>query len=547
MYPPSNFRRYLPYAIILLAYLAGMFVDIMEIDAAQYATMARDMLRNGDFLQLHDRGNNYLDKPPLTFWMTILSFKAFGVSTWAYKLPSVLFSLLAIWGTEKLCTVLYNRRTAQFAGLILASSQAFFLMNNDVKTDMYMIAPMVIAIWLLARSTRAGNWMDVLIAGFVLGVGMLGKGPITIVAAALALGADLALRGDWKQLLHWKWLLIFPGIFLVTLPFDIGLFKQYGWKGVEFFYWTQSFGRVTGESEWTNDATWFFFVHTFAWSFLPWTLLFLGALFYRLKKLIQAGFVIPSGGEALSMMGFLLVFTALCFSRFKLPHYIFVTYPFAAILCAGFLVEMQELQLLHPWRKFFLRSYQVIWVLALLLANFLIFYIFPESPVLPKIIFAVLSLALTFDAFLTKDDWVRFIWPTALGFALINLGFNLSIFPSILSFQSTSVAGKYVMENSSPEYVYAYQKSGRALDFYGGEVARQLADYESLEAQAKIGGFLLYTDADGFRKIEEAKLNTILLLELPHNPPNKLSLPFLNPNTRKQRLSYRYLLRFPKP
>ena len=47
-----------------------MFVDIMEVDAGQYASMSLEMLKSGDYLHLVDRGQDYLDKPPLIFWMS---------------------------------------------------------------------------------------------------------------------------------------------------------------------------------------------------------------------------------------------------------------------------------------------------------------------------------------------------------------------------------------------------------------------------------------------------------------------------------------------
>jgi hypothetical protein len=71
-----------------------MFNDVMEVDASQYAAMSREMLESGNYLQLFDRGQNYLDKPPLLFWVSAMSFKLFGISNFSYKLPSVLFSLL---------------------------------------------------------------------------------------------------------------------------------------------------------------------------------------------------------------------------------------------------------------------------------------------------------------------------------------------------------------------------------------------------------------------------------------------------------------------
>ena len=52
----------------------------MEIDAMQYASMSREILRNDNFLHLFDNGEPYLDKPPLIFWVTALFFKLLGPS-----------------------------------------------------------------------------------------------------------------------------------------------------------------------------------------------------------------------------------------------------------------------------------------------------------------------------------------------------------------------------------------------------------------------------------------------------------------------------------
>ena len=50
---------------IALVYLTGAFVNVMDIDAAQYASMSREMLESGNFLQVKEHGQDYLDKPPL--------------------------------------------------------------------------------------------------------------------------------------------------------------------------------------------------------------------------------------------------------------------------------------------------------------------------------------------------------------------------------------------------------------------------------------------------------------------------------------------------
>ncbi|MEO0008670.1 MAG: hypothetical protein RJA20_2866, partial [Bacteroidota bacterium] len=55
---------------LLFIAIAGLFLDIMDVDAAQYASIALEMTQNGSWLQVMHRGADYLDKPPLLFWLS---------------------------------------------------------------------------------------------------------------------------------------------------------------------------------------------------------------------------------------------------------------------------------------------------------------------------------------------------------------------------------------------------------------------------------------------------------------------------------------------
>ena len=67
-----------------LVCIVGMLgIPLIDIDAAQYASMSREMASTGNYLQLYDLGADYLDKPPLLFWLSSLSIQLFGVHDWA--------------------------------------------------------------------------------------------------------------------------------------------------------------------------------------------------------------------------------------------------------------------------------------------------------------------------------------------------------------------------------------------------------------------------------------------------------------------------------
>ena len=71
--------------MVVLVYIAGMFVTLFENDSAQFAVMAMRMVQENDFLSLFKGPNEYLDKPHMHYWLAALSFKIFGLYDWAYR------------------------------------------------------------------------------------------------------------------------------------------------------------------------------------------------------------------------------------------------------------------------------------------------------------------------------------------------------------------------------------------------------------------------------------------------------------------------------
>ena len=84
-----NFTKYLLLlALATIPYFLTIFHDVIDIDSSQYAEIVREMVESNTFFQLKDNGKNYLDKPVLTFWTIAISYKLFGISNFAYRLPA---------------------------------------------------------------------------------------------------------------------------------------------------------------------------------------------------------------------------------------------------------------------------------------------------------------------------------------------------------------------------------------------------------------------------------------------------------------------------
>src|SRR5476651_1135986 len=103
---------YLFIGLAVLVNFSGLFIPIIGPDGTLYALIAKTMVLRNDYADLFVHGKDWLDKPHFPFWVTAISFKCFGFTTWAYKLPGILFLMMGGAYTYLFGSELYNKRVA---------------------------------------------------------------------------------------------------------------------------------------------------------------------------------------------------------------------------------------------------------------------------------------------------------------------------------------------------------------------------------------------------------------------------------------------------
>ena len=545
------------FLLITGVYLLAIPVDIMEVDSAQYFSMSREMMERGDYLHVYDRGSEYLDKPPFIFWISSLFFALFGVNEFAFKIPSILFSLLGIYATYRFTLIYYSRQTAILAALIIATTQGYFHFNNDIRTDTYLTNSVITAVWMISEHLRSPRWYW-WITGFVfIGVAMLAKGPLGLMAPLLAFGTHILAKKQWKFIFKWEWLAGAAITGLVLLPMVIGLYEQFdmhpeklvngktGVSGLRFFFWEQSFGRITGENVWKNDSGPLFFVHNLAWSFLPWSLVFFLAFARMIKELILSpADAIKSRPEWISAGGFLLPFIALSASSYKLPHYIYVTFPFAAVIAADFLIKISlpDTRFRSKWLNV---SQSIVLFLCWVFGGIIFTWFFPlVNPILIVVAltgFTLLAI-ISFRKFKRPlDKIVAMSVSSALAF---NILMATHFYPSVLNYQASAHLGKDALEMKLPlDRLYIFLVNGRSMDVY---TRHSYALISLSELDVKLGLYpevFVHTNPEGLLQLKAAGYDCSIFLERKSYPVTQLSLNFANPATRESVLEDRFILR----
>lgn len=466
------------FILLALLYFTAVRVDTMDIDASQYAEMSREMMHSNNYLQLYDRGHDYLDKPPFLFWVTAASMEIFGVNNFGYKFPSILFALLALYAIYRLTKLLYNEETGRMAALILGTCQGVFLMTNDVRCDTILMSWVITAIWLIKEWEVKHKLYYLLLGAGCIAFGMMTKGPIALMVPVFCFLSDWILKRKWNYLFKPQYILALIVIGVLLIPMSIGLYQQFDLhpdkaingtshvSGLRFFFWEQSFGRITGENAWTNGAGFDFLLSNMLWSYLPWILLFMAALVVNVVQLAKQGFRLGANDEWVSTGGFILSYCALALSHYQLPHYIFVAFPLASIMVAGLIKNFFE----GKYRMLYnvMRPVQIFVIIILFAGTILTFsFVFPAT--IKVFIAWGIGMAVWFYIALTKSVKGKLLWLSAAAIILCNVFITNFFYYNLLQYQVGSKVGKYLYSYhiaANDVFVYQLNDPIDALPFY---------------------------------------------------------------------------------
>lgn len=193
-------------AVVRLATLAAY--PLMDTTEARYAEIARRMAALGDWVTLWVAdGVPFWAKPPLSVWITAASFKAFGLSEFAARLPHWICGCLLAWLVWS-WLVRRSAREATYALALLAGSVLFFVAAGAVMTDMVLALGMTLTMrgfWLGLHGPPQNRIREQYLMFLGLAIGLLAKGPIALLSGVpILVWAILYGRiGDAMRELQW--------------------------------------------------------------------------------------------------------------------------------------------------------------------------------------------------------------------------------------------------------------------------------------------------------------------------------------------------------
>jgi 4-amino-4-deoxy-L-arabinose transferase-like glycosyltransferase len=262
-------------AILALSLVVCMFhlgsFGLWEPDEARYAEIAREMLLSGKLMVPHLNYVAYVEKPPLLYWLTTLSFWIFGVSEFAARLPVAISAIAGILATYVFALRAFGRRHAILAAAILATTPLYALMAQVLTTDMTLTALTTIAtLAFFLHWQEGGRWCW--IAYVAMGLAVMTKGPVGAAIPIFSIAIWLALRRELSGAIA-RFSAI-PGLsltFLIAAPWFI--FMSIREPGFAKFYFIGEHLRRAFEADYSHKEAFYFYIPVLAIGLLPWSML----------------------------------------------------------------------------------------------------------------------------------------------------------------------------------------------------------------------------------------------------------------------------------
>ena len=311
-------------------FINGLFsLPLMPPDEPKYAYASFRMLKTGDFITPYFNCHPRFDKPPLIYWLIAISYKIFGISDWAARIPSVLATLGLIFIIWRFVEREIGSRAATLSVIVFSTVIHVWVMGRAVAPEMVLVFFETLAILLFYRGIEYNNRKAIYGAYISMSFAFITKGPVGVIMVLGAVFPYFLLKKGIKETVRSMWSITGIILFLlIGLPWYVAMILRHGYRYFYEFFLYHNIYRFTGQAR-QHPFGFYYYLPIFAGAFYLWWPYSVSAI-RDLREVIKKRNV-----EFFLFLWVLFVLLFFTISVNKLHNYILISYPAASVLLAS--------------------------------------------------------------------------------------------------------------------------------------------------------------------------------------------------------------------
>lgn len=180
-------------SLFFFPFLGG--VHLFDWDEINFAECAREMIVTGDYLRVNVDFKPFWEKPPLFFWMQVVSMKLWGINEYAARFPNAICGVVSLLCIYQIGLKLKDRL---FGGIWVLAYLGSILPHLYFKSgiiDPWFNLFIFLGLYFLIQFhwsknlevEKDRNWKYLILGGVFIGVAILTKGPVGLLIPGLVL------------------------------------------------------------------------------------------------------------------------------------------------------------------------------------------------------------------------------------------------------------------------------------------------------------------------------------------------------------------------
>jgi len=319
---------------VLLLFHSGKW-GVIETSEARYAEISKEMLSNNDYLHPKLLEINHFHKPPVTYYITVLGYKIFGVDEFGARFflqIAILIQLILIYHITFL--LFKEKCLALTAVLIYFSLPLVLISSRNLTTDAYLNTFILTSVYLWLYYKERGKLFLLYLYYLTLGVIFETKGPVGLLFPVIfIISHKIIFKEKIEKNIHQLF-----GI-LLFLVVSAAWYLALAIKNpniIDYFINHQLKDRMLTNAFNRGKPFWFYLV-TVPLAGLPWAVILVLYLKSKLKQILK---------ERKTMLVLYVTILAIfvLFSAFdtKLIFYVLPMFGFMAIITAKILSDVSQ-------------------------------------------------------------------------------------------------------------------------------------------------------------------------------------------------------------